>query len=206
MSDQEIADTVQQGKGRMPPFSNIHDDQLKALIHYLKLLPTRSSAGGGQMVPTAAAAPAKSGDELQYKSMGSLWFVDPDGYPAVSPPWGTLSAIDMNTGKYLWKIPLGAYPELAAKGLTDTGTLNYGGPVVTAGGVLFIAATVFDKKIHAFDSRTGKLLWEGALPFSAIATPATYMVNGKQYVLIAAGGGSYTRAPTGGAYVAFALP
>jgi quinoprotein glucose dehydrogenase len=205
LSDREIEDTVHQGKGRMPPFSNINDDQLKALTHYLKLLPTRSSAGGGQMVPTAAA-PAKSGDEIQYKSMGSLWFVDPDGYPAVSPPWGTLSAIDMNTGKYLWKIPLGAYPELAAKGLTDTGTLNYGGPVVTAGGVLFIAATVFDKKIHAFDSRTGKLLWEGALPFAAIATPATYMVNGKQYVLIAAGGGPYTRASTGGIYVAFALP
>jgi quinoprotein glucose dehydrogenase len=203
LSDQEIEDTVHQGKGRMPPFSNIDDDQLKALIHYLKLPPTRSNAG--QMARTAAA-PAKSGDEIPYKSMGSLWFVDPDGYPAVSPPWGTLSAIDMNTGTYLWKIPLGSYPELAAKRLADTGTLNYGGPVVTAGGVLFIAATVFDKKIHAFDSRTGKLLWEGELPFPALATPATYMVNGKQYVLIASGGGSYNRGPSGGVYVAFALP
>jgi quinoprotein glucose dehydrogenase len=171
----------------------------------LKLPPARNSGGAGQIVPTAAL-PAKSSDEVQYKSMGSLWFVDPDGYPAVTPPWGTLSAIDMNTGKYLWKIPLGTYPELAAKGLTDTGTLNYGGPVVTAGGVIFIAATVFDKKIHAFDSRTGKLLWEAALPFAAIATPATYMVNGKQYLLIAAGGGSYSRSSTGGIYVAFALP
>jgi quinoprotein glucose dehydrogenase len=204
LSDQEIEDTVHQGKGRMPPFTNIDHDQLDALIHYLRLPPTRSG-DAGQMVPTATS-PAQSADEVRYKPMGSLWFQDPDGYPAIKPPWGTLSAINMNTGAYLWKVPLGVYPELAAKGIAPTGMLNLGGPVVTAGGVLFIAATVFDKKIHAFDSSTGKLLWEADLPFSALATPATYMVNGKQYVLIASGGGAYNHGPTGAIYVAFAIP
>ncbi len=91
-------------------------------------------------------------------------FIDPDGYPAIKPPWGTLNAIDMKTGKYLWKIPLGQYPELVAKGMPDTGSENFGGPIVTAGGLVFIGATIYDKKLRAFDSRTGKLLWEGDLP------------------------------------------
>ena len=133
-------------------------------------------------------------------------FYDPGGYPAVVPPWGTLSAIDLNTGEYLWKIPLGEYPELAAKGMATTGTENYGGPIVTAGGLVFIGATIFDKKIRALDSRTGELLWEAELPFAGLATPSTYMVDGKQYVVIAAGGGRKEGAPSGGDYVAFALP
>ncbi len=134
-------------------------------------------------------------------------FVDPDGYPATAPPWGTLNALDLKTGKYLWKIPLGQYPELVAKGLPDTGSENYGGPIVTAGGLIFIAATNFDHKIRAFDKTTGKLLWEGSLPFAGNATPATYEVDGRQYVVIAVGGSSMNpRGPLGGAYIAFALP
>ena len=101
-----------------------------------------------------------------YRFTGYQKFLDPDGYPAVAPPWGTLSAIDLNTGEYAWRIPLGEYPELAAKGMKDTGTENYGGPVVTAGGLVFIAATNFDRKIRAFDKKTGALLWEAKLPFS----------------------------------------
>ena len=132
-------------------------------------------------------------------------FRDADGYPAVAPPWGTLNAIDMNTGQYKWRIPLGYYPALAAKGLTNTGTENYGGPITTASGLLFIGATIYDKKFRAFDKDTGKMLWETELPYSGVATPATYMVDGKQYVVIAASGG---RDPTqrGAAYVAFSLP
>ena len=103
---------------------------------------------------------------MPYSITGYTRFDDADGYPAVAPPWGTLNAIDLNTGKYLWKLPLGEYPELAAKGLKNTGTENYGGPIVTAGGLLIIAATDFDRKIRAFDSRTGELLWEAKLPFS----------------------------------------
>ena len=124
----------------------------------------------------------------------------------MSPPWGTLNAIDLNTGKYLWRIPFGEYPELKAKGIKPTGSDNYGGPVVTAGGLLFIGATVFDSKFHAYDSRTGKLLWETDLPYAGLATPATYSIAGKQYVVIAAGGGQSSTKPSGGVYVTYALP
>jgi quinoprotein glucose dehydrogenase len=132
--------------------------------------------------------------------------MDPDGYPAIAPPWGTLSAINLDTGKYLWQIPLGEYPELAAKGLKDTGSENYGGPIVTAGGIVFIGATIFDSKFRAFDSTTGQLLWQASLPFAGRATPATYKVQGKQYVVVATGGGRYNLTPGRGVYVAFSLP
>jgi quinoprotein glucose dehydrogenase len=124
----------------------------------------------------------------------------------VAPPWGTLTAINLNTGEFVWRIPLGEYPELAAQGVKNTGTENYGGPIVTAGGLVFIGATNFDKKFRAFDKSTGELLWEATLPFAGNATPATYEVNGRQYMVIAAGGGKAAEAPSGGMYVAFALP
>jgi quinoprotein glucose dehydrogenase len=143
---------------------------------------------------------------MKFRFTGYHKFLDQDGYPAVAPPWGTLNAIDLNTGEYVWKIPLGEYPELASKGQKNMGTENYGGPIVTAGGLLFIGATDFDKKFRAFDKSTGRLLWEAALPFSGNATPATYEVNGRQFVVIAAGGGKDPKSPSGGAYVAFALP
>jgi quinoprotein glucose dehydrogenase len=151
------------------------------------------------------AAPAETGP-AQYIFTGYRKFLDPDGYPAISPPWGTLNAIDLKTGKYLWRIPLGEYPELVKQGIRNTGSELYGGPIVTAGGIVFIGATVYDRQFHAFDSRTGKLLWETQLPFAGIATPSTYMVNGRQYVVIAASGGRDPKSPVGGAYVAFALP
>jgi quinoprotein glucose dehydrogenase len=143
---------------------------------------------------------------MKYRFTGYRRFLDPDGYPAVTPPWGTLSAIDLNTGAYAWKIPLGEYPELAAAGLRNTGTENYGGPIVTAGGLLLIAATNFDNKFRAFDKATGELLWETSLPFSGNATPATYEIHGRQFVVIAAGGGKNPKTQSGGVYVAFALP
>ena len=117
-----------------------------------------------------------------------------------------MSAIDLNRGRIAWQIPFGEYPELAAAGMTNTGTENYGGPVVTAGGLLFIGATNHDKKFHAFDKRTGKLLWETTLPHAGNATPSIYQVNGKQYIVIAAGGGKAGPASSGGSYVAFSLP
>lgn len=106
----------------------------------------------------------------------------------------------------MWKIPLGEYPALAAQGMANTGSENYGGPIVTAGGLVFIGATVYDRKFRAFDSSTGKLLWETTLPFAGIATPATYEVDGKQYVVIAASGGRDPNSPVGGSYIAFTLP
>jgi quinoprotein glucose dehydrogenase len=138
--------------------------------------------------------------------MGYNRFLDPEGYPAIAPPWGTLNAINLNTGEYLWKIPFGEYPELAAAGVRDTGSENYGGPVVTAGGLLFIGASNFDKKFRAYDSSTGALLWETTLPFSGNATPATYSINGRQFIVVAAGGGKDRKSKSGGVYVAFSLP
>jgi quinoprotein glucose dehydrogenase len=150
---------------------------------------------------------------MKYDFTGYHKWYDPDGYPAVAPPWGTLNAIDLNSGEYIWKIPLGEYPELAAQGLKVTGTENYGGPIVTAGGLVFIGATNYDKKLRAFDKDTGTLLWEAVMVNSGNATPITYEVNGKQFVVIAAFGGyagaragAGAAAPPGGAFVAFALP
>ena len=149
---------------------------------------------------------SKDSNEMRYQFTGYRKFLDQDGYPAISPPWGTLNAVDLNTGKYLFgRFRSVSNPELSARGMTNTGSENYGGPVVTAGGLLFIGATVYDRKMHAFDSHTGKLLWETTLPYSGLATPATYMIDGKQYVVIATGGGKDPKSPSGGEYVAFAL-
>ena len=142
---------------------------------------------------------------LKYRNNGYNIFLDPEGYPAISPPWGTLSAIDLNAGEIRWKVPFGEYPALAGQGLRDTGTDNYGGAVVTANGLLFIGATTYDRKFRVFDKHTGRLLWETELPASGNATPSLYLVNGKQYVAIACGGGK-NGAAAGGSYVAFALP
>jgi quinoprotein glucose dehydrogenase len=139
-----------------------------------------------------------------YEFVGYERWKSPDGFPAVKPPWGTLSAIDLNTGEYRWRIPLGSHPELETKGGKQTGTEQYGGPIVTAGGLLFIAATQ-DNRIRAFDKSTGALLWEAPLPAAGYATPSTYRVNGRQFVVIACGGGKLG-SPSGDAYVAFALP
>lgn len=206
LTDDEIASTIHGGKGRMPAFTNLDDKQVEELVRYIAKTPQqtegppKTSAGA-----TKPAAPAGD-DMMPYKTIGFRRFTDPQGYPAIVPPWGTLNAIDLNTGKTLWRIPFGDYPELQAKGVPRTGTDNYGGPVVTAGGLLFIGATVFDQKFHVYDSRTGELLWETELPFSGLATPSTYSIDGKQYVVIAAGGGQSSRKRSGGVYVAFALP
>jgi quinoprotein glucose dehydrogenase len=191
----QLSTVIRQGIGRMPAFPNIRPADLDSLVEFL--LSGESKEGINR---TEAAGP-------RYRFTGYHKFLDFDGYPAVEPPWGTLNAINLNTGEYAWKVPLGEYPELTAQGIRNTGTENYGGPVVTAGGLVFIAATNFDKKIRAFDKSTGKQLWEGSLPFSANATPITYSVAGRQYVVIYASGGKDKRgSPTGGVYVAFALP
>jgi quinoprotein glucose dehydrogenase len=194
LTAEKIRNVTRNGTARMPGFPGIDDAQMDALLRYL---------GGDK----DAAAKELSGDyaQEQYAFTGYRKFLDPDGYPAIAPPWGTLNAIDLTTGKYLWKIPLGEYPELARNGMKNTGSENYGGPVVTAGGVVFIGATIYDRKFRAFDSGTGKLLWEAELPFAGVATPSTYLVNGRQYVVIAASGGRDKKGPQGGAYVAFAL-
>jgi quinoprotein glucose dehydrogenase len=178
----------------MPGFSNLAEDQVFGLLSYLV-------GGDSKEVVTSEPVPLT----MKYHFTGYRKFLEPYGYPAVAPPWGTLSAINLNTGEYVWKIPLGEYPELAAKGQKNTGTENYGGPIVTAGGLVFIGATNFDKKFRAFDKATGALLWETTLPFAGNATPATYEVHGRQFVVIAAGGGKDLKSKSGGVYVAFAV-
>ena len=194
----DVAATVENGKGRMQGFPNLSDDQMFGLLSYVMSGGTEEKHGKELESPLPALA-------MKYHFTGYNKFLDPEGYPAVAPPWGTLNAINLNTGEYVWRIPLGEYPELVAKGLKNTGTENYGGPLVTAGGLVFIGATNFDKKIRAFDKSTGALLWEAPLPFSGNATPATYEVDGRQFVVIAAGGGKDPKSKSGGVYVAFAL-
>jgi quinoprotein glucose dehydrogenase len=206
LTDQQILATIRQGKGRMPAFTGLSDAQLETLLQFLKgEIPAAKPQPGSNAQPTAST-PTSAQEPPQYSFTGYQMFLDPDHYPAIAPPWGTLSAIDLNTGNYLWKIPFGEYPELAANGTKNTGSQNYGGPIVTASGVLFIGATLYDHKFHAFDSRTGQLLWEGQLPYAGRATPATYMVDGKQYIVVATGAVRFNPTPAEGVYVAFALP
>jgi cytochrome c553 len=192
LTREQTVDLIKNGRGAMPGMPEIQGPELEELLRYLGV--------GDRPKPAAASGP------VEYTFTGYRKFLDPEGYPAIQPPWGTLSAINLSTGKYLWKIPFGEYPDLAAKGLRNTGSESYGGPIVTAGGVVFIGATVYDRKFRAFDSQTGDLLWETELPFAGVATPATYMIDGRQYVVIAASGGRDPKGPVGGAYVAFALP
>jgi glucose dehydrogenase len=203
LTDAQILDVVQKGKGRMPGFPKMDSADRDAVLRFLG--PPAALAGTSDKQELAGKADL-SVAAPKYRFSGYKKFLDPEGYPAVVPPWGTLNAIDLNTGKYLWKIPLGNYPALAAKGMEDTGTENYGGPILTAGGVLFIGSTIYDRKLRAFDAKTGKLLWQGELPFAGNATPSTYMIDGKQYVVIAASGARDPKGPQGAAYVAFALP
>jgi quinoprotein glucose dehydrogenase len=194
-SRDELANIIRQGTGRMPGFPDMGGRNVNDLVDYLL---TGRDKGND---PSLTSDPAW----LKYRSDGESIFLDPDGYPAITPPWGTLNAIDLNQGTIKWKIPLGEFPELAAKGLKNTGSDNYGGPVVTAGGILFIAATNFDRKFRAFDKLTGKLLWETTLPAAGNATPSIYQVRGRQYVVIVCGGGK-NGAPSGSSIVAFTLP
>jgi quinoprotein glucose dehydrogenase len=140
-----------------------------------------------------------------YRLVGYGYFNDAEGYPAIKPPWGQLTAIDLNTGEFAWRVTLGEFAELTKRGVPQTGTENFGGTIVTAGGLVFIGGTK-DEKFHAFDKSTGKLLWEESLPAGGYATPCTYSVNGKQYVAIAAGGGGKLKTKAGDSFVAFALP
>ena len=143
----------------------------------------------GHLAVELAAVSTKDPSWQKYRNEGYILFRDPQDYPPLTPPWGTLNAIDLNKGEIRWQIPFGEYPDLVAKGLKNTGSDNYGGPVVTANGLLFIGATNFDKKFRAFDKLTGKLLWETVLPAAGNATPSIYEIHGRQYVVIVCGGG-----------------
>lgn len=155
--------------------------------------------------PNIVTLQADSKNRYGFKTTGYNKFLDQEGYPAIKPPWGQLNAIDLNEGKILWQSTLGEYPELTARGVPQTGTENFGGTIVTAGGLIFIGGTR-DEKLHAFDKTSGELLWEFKLPAGGYATPSTYSVNGKQFLVIPASGGGKLRTKTADSIVAFALP
>lgn len=191
-SRDEARQTLLSGGGRMPGFTHLEEEEIEGVIGFL--------FGDEQ----EAGADLRQEPIIKYRHTGYNRFYDPEGYPAIKPPWGTLNAIDLNTGEYLWRVPLGEFEALTARGIPKTGTENYGGPVATAGGLVFIGASL-DEHFRAFDKDTGEELWKIRLPAGGYATPATYMVDGKQYVVIAAGGGKMGT-KSGDAYVAFALP
>jgi quinoprotein glucose dehydrogenase len=195
-----VAQVITNGKGMMPAFRHLMEEERTALVAYL--------FGEEEPAETPREPGLERSDEaaaiIPYQISGYNKFLDKNGYPAVKPPWGTLNAIDLNSGEYLWTIVYGEYPELMEQGIPQTGAESYGGPVVTASDLLFIAGTK-DRKFRAYDKKNGKLLWETLLPAAAFATPSTYEVNGKQYVVIACGG-TKLGAAGGDSYVAFALP
>ncbi|GAB3775546.1 hypothetical protein GCM10028818_19830 [Spirosoma horti] len=210
LTKEQIASILITGRGRMPSFGHLSTDDREAIIRFLLKQETKPAAtvAANDSHSSVVNTPTPEGADFPYSppylNNGNTQFRDQDNYPAIKPPWGTLNAINMNTGEYLWQVPLGEYPELTKKGIPPTGTENHGGPIVTAGGLIFIAAT-YDEKLRAFDKKTGKIVWEYKLPAGGFATPITYMVNGKQYIAIAAGGTRYGL-KSGGSYVAFALP
>ncbi len=198
LSSDSIKAILAYGRGMMPVFENIKGDQLDDLVSYLKNNDSAEDPVLSAPVDSVSTAAPRYANNTPF-------FVDQNGYPAISPPWGTLNAVDLNKGEILWKVPLGEYPELVAKGIRNTGSKSFGGPVATAGNIVFIAATP-DEKIRAFDNRSGTVLWEYQLPAGGYATPSVFMANGRQYVVIAAGGGGKNGTKVGDSIIAFALP
>jgi quinoprotein glucose dehydrogenase len=190
----EIETVITEGRNAMPAFRQFQPRELTAIAAFLKTPPADASR-----TDPVGAAPDR------YTIDGYPLFLDPHGVPAIAPPWGTLNAIDLVKGDIVWKVPLGEYPELVKKGIRNTGTPNYGGAVATAGGLIFIAATA-DEKIRAFEKATGRVLWEQQLPAGGYATPSIYMISGRQYVAIAAGGSGKNATKSGDSIIAFALP
>jgi len=201
-NEQQAGQMIENGRNMMPSFKQIPADEKKALLAFVLKLPEKPS--DVKIISKEPVSASKNSLNIPYTMNGYKRFLDTNGYPGIKPPWGTLDAVDLSSGRLLWKVPLGEYPELTKKGLPKTGTELYGGPLVTKGGLVFVAATK-DEKIRAFDKHNGKQVWEAKLPAAGYATPATYAIDGIQYVVIACGGGKIG-SKSGDSYVCFALP
>ncbi len=201
---EEIEQITRVGGGRMPGYATMPEARRNAIIKYVFSNGAAAKQSANRQEPGVPESAAKAEQPVDYAFGGFRRWLDSEGYPAIKPPWGTLNAVDLNTGEIKWKVTLGEYPELTARGIPPTGTENYGGPLVTGGGLIFIGATA-DEMFRVFDKDTGEVLWKTKLPFSGNATPSTYMVDGRQYIAICAGGGKSGR-PKGGSLVVFALP
>lgn len=195
----KFSELLTTGRRMMPGFNNLSKEEKNAIASYVLNIKEEQ-----HLIYSGSEKPKVGPPTPLYGFTGYNKFLTKDGYPAINPPWGTLNAIDLNTGQYVWKIPFGEYEELKKKGIPTTGRENYGGSVITAGGLLFIGATA-DGKFRAFNKLTGKLLWETDLPASGVATPSVYSVKGKQYVVIGCGGSKWG-GKRNDSYVAFSLP
>ena len=213
INSDSIRTVVSGGRGEMPSFSNFSDEELDNIVEYLKSNEEEisdnfnndgSGESGGPIWSGGSGDRTWSTTTPQYANE-THHFVDHMGFPAIKPPWGQLIAVDIDKGEILWKVPLGEYPELVEMGIRNTGTEIFGGPVVTAGGVIFVAGTA-DEKIRAFDKSNGEILWEYQLPAGGYATPSVYEIDGKQYIVISAGGGGKIGTKLGDSIIAFTLP
>ena len=192
-----IAAIIRNGKGRMQGLPQLGFENILLLLDYLNVTDVNTTG------ESLNESPAEIKLDVPYLHSGYKRLLDPDGYPGIKPPWGTLTAIDLNLGAIVWQVPLGEYPELVKQGIRHTGTENYGGPIVTKGGLVFIASTM-DEKFRAFNNITGEVVWDHQLSAGGFATPATYEVDGEQYIVIAAGGGK-SGLKSGDEYIAFSL-
>ena len=193
---EEVMELINNGRGFMPGFQHLSDAEKIAVVNYI--------FGLENTIEDIHEFGKETNERIsKYNHTGYNRFYDPEGYPAIKPPWGTLTAIDLEKGDLVWQVPLGEYDELTQRGVPQTGTANYGGPVVTAGGLLFIASTV-DEYFRAFDKATGQEVWKHKLPAAGYATPSIYQVNGTQYIVIACGGGK-GGTKSGDRYLAFGL-
>ncbi len=197
-TDEEIVTLLNRGKGQMPPFNNLSMDETTAIIAFLRDQGHQTKLESENIISSLPV-------EIPYIATGHNEFKDPEGFPVNRPPWGMLTAISMDEGSIKWQVPLGTYPELEARGFPPTGTFNMGGPIVTESGLVFIGAAM-DERLHVYDADDGRLLWEYQMKAGGYSTPSTFMVDGKQFVVIAAGGGGKPGTRAGDKYYCFSLP